>query len=76
MRDRGVGVHFGRWLIDGAPKVVLFDLHTVKEQLGSWRWDLWEKCKIGCPDDDPDAQNAVLFGCVAKRRHLGSHLFH
>lgn len=45
--------------------MVLFEVHSACDKLAEWRYDLWDKCKIGCPDHDNDAQNAVLFGYLA-----------
>eukprot|EP00040_Diaphanoeca_grandis_P004251 m.27774 g.27774 ORF g.27774 m.27774 type:complete len:710 (+) comp15807_c0_seq1:91-2220(+) len=62
MQEQGVKVHFGRWLIDGAPKVVLFEIESCGDRLEEWRKVLWEQTKIGFPDDDNESKNATLFG--------------
>lgn len=62
MRAKGVTVHFGRWLIDGAPKVVLFDLESCMGRLAEWRHQLWEQTRIGFPDDDMESTRSTLFG--------------
>eukprot|EP00041_Stephanoeca_diplocostata_P027363 m.751157 g.751157 ORF g.751157 m.751157 type:complete len:711 (-) comp23165_c0_seq2:3337-5469(-) len=62
MRDRGIVIHFGRWLVPGAPKVVLFDMDSTAPHINNWKHDLFEKTRIGCPDSDGDAQNAIVFG--------------
>ena len=55
-------MHFGRWLIDGAPRVVLLDVGASFHRADEWKKDLFEKTKIGCPWDDPEANSAVVFG--------------
>lgn len=64
MKERGVGVKFGYWLIDGHPMVVLFDLGSVVCRLDEWKKDFFENTKIGCPWDDKESNNAILFGYV------------
>jgi len=37
MRERGVKVVFGRWLIDGNPMVVLFDVDAAMGRAAEWK---------------------------------------
>lgn len=62
MQDEGIKVHYGRWLIEGDPKVILFDLESARSYLGHWREELWKSCKIGIPDTDSETLNTLLFG--------------
>jgi len=62
MRNKGVKVITGRWLIEGYPRVVLFDVDSVWHEYNSWAWDLFEKTGIGIPDHDVEAKRCVLFG--------------
>lgn len=62
MRERGVKVVTGRWLIDGYPKVVLFDIDSVWHEYNGWAWELYEKTQIGIPDHDTEAKRSLLFG--------------
>lgn len=62
LRSEGVKVVFGRWLIDGYPKVVLFDLGSAYWRLDGWRTDLWELAHIGIPDEDKESRDAIVFG--------------
>lgn len=62
MRSRGVKVHYGRWLIDGAPKVVLFDLNSGYQWLNDWKADLWSVAKIPSPPGDTETNDAIVFG--------------
>jgi glycogen(starch) synthase len=62
MRQADVKIVFGRWLIDGYPKVLLFDLGSSYHRLEQWRKELWEMSKIGIPDDDKEARDAIVFG--------------
>jgi glycogen(starch) synthase len=62
LRQQGVRVVYGRWLIDGSPYVLLFDLETAGARLSEWRNDLWESASIPCPTSDRDMNDAVLLG--------------
>lgn len=52
----------GRWLINGYPKVILFDLGSAWKKLSQWRKELYELCNIGWPDGDTETHNALVFG--------------
>jgi glycogen(starch) synthase len=41
MRENGVFVVFGRWLIEGSPLVVLFDVNKSYGRMNEWKADLW-----------------------------------
>ena len=45
---RAAGIHcvFGKWLIPGAPFVILFDIGSAFHRLAEWKTDLWN---IGTP---------------------------
>ena len=62
MRDLGFKLIYGRWLVEGYPKVILFDIVHAMPQLDGWKKEIWEKSKIGIPWSDRDANEAVVFG--------------
>ena len=62
MRDAGVKLSFGKWLIDGSPSVILFDLEVMLHRLNEWKCDLWNLSKIPCPSNDQEMNDAVIFG--------------
>ncbi|KAK2510323.1 hypothetical protein Q9233_017857 [Columba guinea] len=62
MNAQGCKVHFGRWLIEGSPAVVLLDVGATSWSLERWKGELWESCAIGVPWYDREANDAVLFG--------------
>lgn len=37
MASRGVRFEYGRWLIEGAPRVILFELDSVRGYLNEWK---------------------------------------
>lgn len=62
MADRGISYVYGRWLIEGAPKVLLFDTKTGYKHLDEWKGDLWSTAMIPCPPGDDETNEAVVFG--------------
>ncbi|XP_051544751.1 glycogen [starch] synthase, liver [Myxocyprinus asiaticus] len=62
--NNGCQVHFGRWLIEGSPYVILFDIGTAAWNLDRWKGDLWNACSIGLPYDDREANDSLIFGSL------------
>lgn len=62
MRAEGLHVVYGTWLIDGSPKVILFDIESARSWLDQWRQELWESSHIGIPSGDSECLNILLFG--------------
>lgn len=61
LRDRGVALHTGRWLITGRPRVILIDVHSVAEHLGEMKYFLWKDHAIGTPPHDAESDPIILF---------------
>ncbi len=53
---------FGRWLIDGYPKVVLFDIGSAAWKLDEWKREIWECSHIGIPWHDRESNDAIILG--------------
>ncbi|ODV96984.1 hypothetical protein PACTADRAFT_65693 [Pachysolen tannophilus NRRL Y-2460] len=62
MGARGIKYLYGRWLIDGAPRVLLFDLNSALHHLNEWKADLWNISGIPTPDHDFETNNAIILG--------------
>ncbi|KAL7370776.1 hypothetical protein ABVT39_010796 [Epinephelus coioides] len=60
----GCQVYFGRWLIEGSPFVILFDIGSAAWNLDRWKGDLWETCHIGLPYHDREANDALILGSL------------
>jgi glycogen synthase len=62
MEARGIGILYGRWLIEGAPRVLLIDTKTAYRFLDEWKADLWNTAGIPSPPGDDETNEAVVFG--------------
>lgn len=62
--NNGCQVHFGRWLIEGSPYVILFDVGSAAWNLDRWKGDLWQTCNIGLPFSDREANDALILGSL------------
>lgn len=64
MNTRGIKTLYGRWLIDGAPRVLLFDTKSAYGYLDEWKGDLWATSGIPSPPGDEETNEAIVFGYV------------
>jgi glycogen synthase len=62
MRAQGVKVLYGRWLIEGAPRVLLFDTGSKYSRLDEWKGDLWNLAGIPSPPNDHETNETIVFG--------------
>lgn len=46
MREQGLTVHYGNWLITGKPKIVLFDFASIYDQVNAIKGRIWDNHKI------------------------------
>lgn len=62
LNDDGFKAIYGRWLIDGYPKVILFDLGSGSPNMNNWKQELFDRCHIGVPHEDIESNDAVILG--------------
>ncbi|KAG7814148.1 hypothetical protein KL921_000422 [Ogataea angusta] len=62
MQSRGIRYLYGRWLIEGAPRVILFDIGSAFPYLNEWKADLWSLAGIPSPESDVETNDAVMLG--------------
>ncbi|KAI5963804.1 GSY1 [Candida pseudojiufengensis] len=62
MSAKGIRWLYGRWLIEGAPRVLLFDIWSAGHYLNEWKTDLWNTAGIPTPDHDSETNEAILLG--------------
>ncbi|KAL1974935.1 hypothetical protein VTN31DRAFT_5139 [Thermomyces dupontii] len=75
MKDRGIDMIYGRWLIEGAPRVLLIDTGTGYRFLNEWKGDLWNIANIPSPDADHETNEAIVFGYLVAW-FLGEYIAH
>ena len=62
MQARGIKLLYGRWLIEGAPRVLLFDTGSAWSRLDEWKGDLWSVAGIPAPFGDHETNETIVFG--------------
>lgn len=62
MRSHGVHIIVGRWLIEGGPMAILFDLNSAMNRLDEWRADIWSVAGIPSAPADVEMNEAIVFG--------------
>ena len=62
LKDAGIRYIFGKWLIEGAPYVLLFDIGSAYHRLDEWKKNLWNIAGIPSPPNDRETNDAVIFG--------------
>lgn len=65
MRTLGYEVHYGHWLVTGKPKIVLFEINSIIEQVNDIKADLWKYHKINTLDCEDLVNKVVAFGELA-----------
>ena len=64
MSSKGVRFIYGRWLIEGSPKVILFDVGSMYSKLDEWKGDLWKESGVPSPPNDFEMNDSVVFGYI------------
>lgn len=67
LRSQGWRIYPGRWLVDGSPQIILFDIGSTSVQLDEYKHELYDNTKIGIPQGDIECNDAVLFGFMVAR---------
>jgi glycogen synthase len=62
MRDEGIQVQHGRWLIDGHPYIILLDIMSAVSRLDAWKRDLYALTGISSGMNDFEMNDSILFG--------------
>ncbi len=70
MRERGFEVYYGKWLISGKPKVVLFNPFSIFSKLGDIKYELWNDHHIQTPSEHDLVNQVVSFGYQIKEFFL------
>ncbi|KAL5614511.1 hypothetical protein BROUX41_004614 [Berkeleyomyces rouxiae] len=75
MKGRGINIVYGRWLIEGAPRVLLIDTKTAYGYLDEWKGDLWSIASIPSPNGDDETNETIVFGYLVAW-FLGEYVCH
>jgi glycogen synthase len=62
MRSHGYKIITGRWLVDGNPQIILFDVGSGAWKLDGFKQELWESSNVGIPHLDIESNDAVILG--------------
>lgn len=66
LREQGIEVAYGHWLVSGKPKVVLLNPYFVYWKLGDIKYQLWERHDIPSEHADDLQSQVVAFGYLVK----------
>ena len=64
LRNQGIPVHYGRWLVPGRPRVILLDYRARFNQLDSDKYTIWKDHGISSYSSDGEVNEVVAFGMV------------
>jgi len=67
LREQGLVVHYGRWLVPGRPKVMLIEHWQGPEHLAQCKYRLWREHGIGTPGQDWLIDGVVSFADATRR---------
>lgn len=62
MKEYGIDAYFGRWLVPGKPRVLLFDPQSVKNMLPKIKYFLWKTHYISSDNTEEIVDDALCFG--------------
>ena len=76
LKQQGISCYFGRWLIPGKPKVILFDFRPRFTRLDQDKFLLWQDHGIQSPQGDAEVNDTIAFGFTVAEffRALSTHL--
>jgi glycogen(starch) synthase len=66
VREMGVEVHYGHWLVTGRPSVVLLNVYSVFHRLDQIKFLLWENHYLPTHQNDDLSNQVVAFGELVK----------
>jgi glycogen(starch) synthase len=67
LRQKGIPCHFGKWLVDGRPAVILIDYQACYPRLGEYKYFLWKDNGISLNAADGEVDAVTAFGfCVVE----------
>lgn len=67
LKKEGVNIFYGKWLIEGTPSIILFDLDSCRTQYENLRKDLKEHGGIPIEGEDQETIDGVIFGHLVNK---------
>ena len=61
LKKEGIVCHFGKWLVDGEPKVILLDCKNFWPQIDGIKREIWDNFKVDSLDAPYDFNEPVLW---------------
>merc|ERR1719289_691881 len=61
-REKGYKIVCGRWLVEGNPQVILFDVGSAAYKMGEFKQEFYNTAGIGVPQGDMEVNDVTIFG--------------
>lgn len=62
LAKEGIYCHFGRWLIEGEPKVILVDFKDLWRSVNQYKWELWNSYQVDSLNSGYEFDEPVVWG--------------
>ncbi|MGL4632308.1 MAG: glycogen/starch synthase [Leadbetterella sp.] len=62
LRNKGLEVHYGRWLVTGKPRIILVDFNKLLSSVDQLKFGLWENFQISTINCEKLVDSVVAFG--------------
>ena len=59
LREQGLDVHYGRWLVTGRPRIILVDFNKMISEVDGLKFNLWQNHKISTLHAEPLVDRVV-----------------
>ncbi len=66
LKNGGLDIYYGNWLISGRPKVILFNIESAFSRLNEIKYELWEHHAIELPADNVLYNQVTAFGYMVE----------
>jgi len=67
LAGQGINCHFGRWLIEGEPQVILVDFSNIWHDINRYKWELWDSYKVDSMESAFEFDEPVVWGYAAAK---------
>lgn len=62
LREQGLNIFYGKWLINGFPRVLLIDVRSARPFFNRWKREFERNANVSIPSSDGIANDALQFG--------------